>query len=161
MKKLGHFKFHIFWEGHKILGNLHQLFDCQYIGQITGGDFARPSQNIWTLKDKQKVVQNYLALPPPPSPPRLRLPPPPPGLFWGWHSLMGLPSSRLQAIWVRGFPRALYLEGTIKKIQGFKAWFLVSGTSWTVKFIRYFQQSQIPNIQFFLMNYSFILISSN
>ena len=34
------FKVHIFWEGHKILRNLHQLFDWQYIGQIIGGDFA-------------------------------------------------------------------------------------------------------------------------
>ena len=34
-------KGHIFWEGHKILRNLHQLFDCQYIGQIIGGDFLK------------------------------------------------------------------------------------------------------------------------
>ena len=34
-------KVHIFWEGHKILRNLHQLFDWQYIGQIIGGDFAK------------------------------------------------------------------------------------------------------------------------
>ena len=34
-------KLHIFWEGHKILQNLHQLFDWQYIGQIIGGDFAK------------------------------------------------------------------------------------------------------------------------
>ena len=34
-------KVHIFWEGHKILRNLHQLFDWQYIGQIFGGDFAK------------------------------------------------------------------------------------------------------------------------
>ena len=33
-------KVHIFWEGHKILRNLHQLFDWHYIGQIIGGDFA-------------------------------------------------------------------------------------------------------------------------
>ena len=31
----------IFLEGHKILQNLHQLFDWQYIGQIIGGDFAK------------------------------------------------------------------------------------------------------------------------
>ena len=45
-------KVHIFWEGHKILRNLHQLFDWQYIGQIIGRDFVKflwPSQNIWTL----------------------------------------------------------------------------------------------------------------
>ena len=35
------FKVHIFWEGHKILRNLHRLFDRQYIGQIIGGDFAK------------------------------------------------------------------------------------------------------------------------
>ena len=34
-------KVHIFWEGHKILWNLHQLFDWPYIGQIIGGDFAK------------------------------------------------------------------------------------------------------------------------
>ena len=34
-------KVHIFWEGHKILQNLHQSFDWQYIGQIIGGDFAK------------------------------------------------------------------------------------------------------------------------
>ena len=34
-------KVHIFWEGHKILRNLHQLFDWQYIGKIIGGDFAK------------------------------------------------------------------------------------------------------------------------
>ena len=27
-------KVHIFWEGHKILRNLHHRFDCHYIGQI-------------------------------------------------------------------------------------------------------------------------------
>ena len=26
-------KVHIFWEGHKILHNLHQLFDWHYMGQ--------------------------------------------------------------------------------------------------------------------------------
>ena len=34
-------KVHILWEGHKILRNLHQLFDWQYIGQIIGEDFAK------------------------------------------------------------------------------------------------------------------------
>ena len=34
-------KVNIFWEGHEILRNLHQLFDWQYIGQIIGGDFAK------------------------------------------------------------------------------------------------------------------------
>ena len=35
------FKVHIFWEGHKILRNLHRRFDRYYIGQIYGGDFAK------------------------------------------------------------------------------------------------------------------------
>ena len=34
-------KVHIFWEGHKIFLNLHQLFDWQYLGQIIGGDFIK------------------------------------------------------------------------------------------------------------------------
>ena len=34
-------KVHIFLVGHKILQNLHQLFDWQYIGQMIGGDFAK------------------------------------------------------------------------------------------------------------------------
>ena len=35
-------KVHIFWEGHKILRNIHRRFDLNYyIGQIYGGDFAK------------------------------------------------------------------------------------------------------------------------
>ena len=34
-------KVHIFWEGHKILRNLHQLFDWKCIRQIIGGYFAK------------------------------------------------------------------------------------------------------------------------
>ena len=34
-------KVHIFWEGHKILQNLHLIFDWHYIGQKEGGDFAK------------------------------------------------------------------------------------------------------------------------
>ena len=34
-------KVQIFWEGHKILRNLHQLFDWQYTGQIVGGRFSK------------------------------------------------------------------------------------------------------------------------
>ena len=48
-------KVHIFWEGHKILRNLHQLFDWQYVEQIIGGDFAKFCgllRNIWTLSEK-------------------------------------------------------------------------------------------------------------
>ena len=35
------FKVHIFWEGHKLLRNLHRRFDRYYIGQIYGGDFSK------------------------------------------------------------------------------------------------------------------------
>ena len=35
------FKVHIFWEGHKILQNLHQLFVLCTASQIIGGDFAK------------------------------------------------------------------------------------------------------------------------
>ena len=35
------FKVHIFWDDHKILRNLQQLFDWQYTGQIIGRDFAK------------------------------------------------------------------------------------------------------------------------
>ena len=35
-----------------------------------------------------------------------------PFLSWGWHSLMGLPSSLLQAICVLGLPRALHTRPT-------------------------------------------------
>ena len=41
-------KIHIFWEGHKILRNLHQLFVLCTASQIIGGDFAKFPQNIPT-----------------------------------------------------------------------------------------------------------------
>ena len=34
-------KVHIFWEGLKVLRNLHRRFDHYYIGQIYSGDFAK------------------------------------------------------------------------------------------------------------------------
>ena len=34
-------KLHIFWEGHKILRNLHRRYDWHYTGQIYGGDLAK------------------------------------------------------------------------------------------------------------------------
>jgi len=34
-------KVHIFWEGHKIIWNLHLTFDCVFFGQKLGEDFAR------------------------------------------------------------------------------------------------------------------------
>ena len=39
------FKVHIFWEGHKILQNLHLTFDCHYTGQkYKGEDFANKTE---------------------------------------------------------------------------------------------------------------------
>ena len=35
------YKVHIFWEGHKILQNLHRRFEWHYIRQIYGRDFAK------------------------------------------------------------------------------------------------------------------------
>ena len=35
------FKVHIFWEAHKIVRNLHQLFVLYTASQIIGGDFAK------------------------------------------------------------------------------------------------------------------------
>ena len=35
------YKVHIFWEGHKILRNLHLTFDCMYSSQKQGEDFAK------------------------------------------------------------------------------------------------------------------------
>ena len=34
-------KVHIFWEGHKILRNLHLRFDGYYLGQVYGGNFGK------------------------------------------------------------------------------------------------------------------------
>jgi hypothetical protein len=34
-------KVHIFWEGHKIMQNLHLTFDCMYCSQKLGEDFAK------------------------------------------------------------------------------------------------------------------------
>ena len=48
-------KVHIFWEGQKILLNLHRKFDCYYIGQIYGGEILWLSQNIWTLIEKKTI----------------------------------------------------------------------------------------------------------
>ena len=58
------FKVHIFWDGHKILRNLHQLFDWQYISRTN--DWWRfrkilwPSQNIWTLFFRKKTTYTTL-----------------------------------------------------------------------------------------------------
>ena len=34
-------KVHVFWEGHKILRNLHLTFDCMYCSQKLGEDFGK------------------------------------------------------------------------------------------------------------------------
>ena len=36
-----HIKVHIFWDGHKILQNLHRRFEWHYIEKIYDGDFAK------------------------------------------------------------------------------------------------------------------------
>ena len=55
------FKVHVFWEGHKILRNLHQLFDWQYIGQIIGGDFAKFSGPLRIYELYYLIVINFFA----------------------------------------------------------------------------------------------------
>ena len=45
-------KVHIFWEGHKILRNLHLTFDCSTYSQKLGEDFAK----FWTLIIKIKTL---------------------------------------------------------------------------------------------------------
>ena len=40
-QKFENYKVHIFWEGHKILRNLHLTFDCMYCSQKLGEDFAK------------------------------------------------------------------------------------------------------------------------
>ena len=40
-------KVHIFWEGHKILRNLHLTFDCMYCSQKLGEDFVK----FWEYMD--------------------------------------------------------------------------------------------------------------
>ena len=37
----GWLKVHIFWEGHKVMQNLHCIFHPYYTGQINCGDFAK------------------------------------------------------------------------------------------------------------------------
>ena len=45
MSKNDHaFKVHVFWEGHKILQDLHCRFDWHYIEQIYCGDFTHFSE---------------------------------------------------------------------------------------------------------------------
>ena len=52
-------KVHIFWEGHKILRNLHRRFDRYYIG-IYGQNFAKLCgvQDTWTLPPNLKLAKN-------------------------------------------------------------------------------------------------------
>ena len=52
-RPIDQYKVHIFWEGHKILQNLHLTFDWHYIFRTkVRWRFRKilwPSQNIWTL----------------------------------------------------------------------------------------------------------------
>ena len=51
------YKVLIFWEGHKILWNLHQLFVyCQSNNWWTFCIILRPFQNIWTLRVTQEII---------------------------------------------------------------------------------------------------------
>ena len=54
------FKVHVFWEGHKILRNLHlSNFWLQYIQSKARWRFRKkfwPSQNIWTLSTKTRSL---------------------------------------------------------------------------------------------------------
>ena len=53
------FKVHIFWEGRKVLRNLHLTFDWHYLHRTKERWGFRkilwPSQNIWTLTNYQKL----------------------------------------------------------------------------------------------------------
>ena len=59
-------KVHIFWEGHKILRNLHQLFDWQYISRTNNWWRFRkilwPAQNIWTLRILVRTYNNFCGI---------------------------------------------------------------------------------------------------
>ena len=51
------FKVHIFWEGHTILQNLHQLFVLCTASQIIGGDFEK---NCGLLKIYELVYSSQI-----------------------------------------------------------------------------------------------------
>ena len=53
--KILSFKVHIFWEGHNILQNLHQLFDWQYIGPIIEMEI---SQNFVAFSEYMNFMSN-------------------------------------------------------------------------------------------------------
>ena len=55
MTKFSKGKVHIFWEGHKILQNLHQLFVLCTASQIIGGDFEN-------FCDLIRIYELYLIL---------------------------------------------------------------------------------------------------
>ena len=52
-------KVHIFWEGHKILRNLHQLFDWQYIGQIN--QLVGISQNFVAFSEHMNFISFFFS----------------------------------------------------------------------------------------------------
>ena len=49
----------MFWEGHNILRNLHQLFEWQYIGQIIGGDFAKSDVTTISFTTKNRIFTPF------------------------------------------------------------------------------------------------------
>ena len=51
-------KGHLFWEGYKILQNLHRRFDWHYLGQIYGGDFTKFSG----LSEYMNFIEKYFSL---------------------------------------------------------------------------------------------------
>ena len=60
-------KVHIFWESHKILGNLHCRFDWHCIGKIYCGDFQKCCCLLkiygWFLTSKNDlIIQNWYFL---------------------------------------------------------------------------------------------------
>ena len=46
-RPIDQYKVHIFWEGHKILQNLHLTFDFKYWSQKWGEDFAKFCTTAW------------------------------------------------------------------------------------------------------------------
>ena len=54
-------KVHIFWEGHKVLRNLHRRFDGYFIGQIYGEDFAK-NFGLLRIYELYHFFLNYLLI---------------------------------------------------------------------------------------------------
>ena len=63
-------KVHIFWEGHKNLQNLHQLFALCTASQIIGGDFEKfyGLLRIYELLLKKWLQNGFVHIAPPEPP---------------------------------------------------------------------------------------------